>query len=129
MTFLEMNSSIFSNSKPESMAPYRLPNQHHFRKIPMIERRPFSSPWAGANNGLGSRQAPFSFAAYQRYKPHGLGRAARVDMTTHRPPITGFPAQIRNADWKIITYVRSARITHQDNLGNRGRTRLGDVAG
>jgi redox-sensitive bicupin YhaK (pirin superfamily) len=28
---------------------------------------------------------------------------------------------------EIITYVREGAITHQDNLGNKGRTEAGDV--
>lgn len=39
---------------------------------------------------------------------------------------TGFPAH-PHADMEIITYVRSGAITHEDSLGNRGRTQAGDV--
>ena len=31
------------------------------------------------------------------------------------------------ATWKIITYVRTGAISHEDHLGNRGRTEAGDV--
>jgi quercetin 2,3-dioxygenase len=41
-------------------------------------------------------------------------------------PGTGFPAH-SHANMEIITYVREGAITHQDNLGNRGRTEAGDV--
>ncbi|WP_434556806.1 pirin family protein [Thiopseudomonas acetoxidans] len=41
-------------------------------------------------------------------------------------PHTGFPAH-PHRDMEVITYVRSGAITHQDSLGNRGRTEAGDV--
>jgi redox-sensitive bicupin YhaK (pirin superfamily) len=41
-------------------------------------------------------------------------------------PGTGFPPH-PHADMEIITYVREGAITHQDNLGNKGRTTAGDV--
>ena len=39
---------------------------------------------------------------------------------------TGFDPH-PHRDMEIITYVRSGAITHQDNLGNKGRTAAGDV--
>jgi redox-sensitive bicupin YhaK (pirin superfamily) len=39
---------------------------------------------------------------------------------------TGFPLH-GHADMEIITYVRRGAITHQDSLGNKGRTAAGDV--
>ncbi len=47
-------------------------------------------------------------------------------MMTLSAPHTGFPAH-PHRDMEIITYVRSGAITHQDSLGNRGRTEAGDV--
>ena len=41
-------------------------------------------------------------------------------------PNTGFPAH-PHANMEIITYVREGAITHQDSLGNEGRTEAGDV--
>jgi hypothetical protein len=41
-------------------------------------------------------------------------------------PGTGFPAH-PHSDMEIITYVRKGAITHQDSLGNKGRTEAGDV--
>ncbi|MDF2900259.1 MAG: hypothetical protein K0Q62_318, partial [Phenylobacterium sp.] len=38
----------------------------------------------------------------------------------------GFPPH-PHANMEIITYVRSGAITHQDSLGNQGRTEAGDV--
>jgi redox-sensitive bicupin YhaK (pirin superfamily) len=41
-------------------------------------------------------------------------------------PHTGFPPH-PHRDMEIITYVREGAITHEDNLGNKGRTEAGDV--
>jgi len=41
-------------------------------------------------------------------------------------PQSGFPPH-GHRDMEIITYVRRGAITHEDNLGNRGRTEAGDV--
>ena len=41
-------------------------------------------------------------------------------------PDTGFPPH-PHADMEIITYVTEGAITHQDSLGNKGRTEAGDV--
>jgi redox-sensitive bicupin YhaK (pirin superfamily) len=39
---------------------------------------------------------------------------------------SGFPPHPHN-DMEIITYVRQGAITHQDSMGNKGRTEAGDV--
>ena len=39
---------------------------------------------------------------------------------------TGFPPH-PHRDMEIVTYVRTGAITHQDSLGNKGRTGAGDV--
>ena len=41
-------------------------------------------------------------------------------------PGTGFPPH-PHADMEIITYVRQGAISHEDSLGNKGRTDAGDV--
>jgi quercetin 2,3-dioxygenase len=41
-------------------------------------------------------------------------------------PSTGFPIH-PHANMEIITYVRDGAVTHQDSLGNKGRTIAGDV--
>jgi redox-sensitive bicupin YhaK (pirin superfamily) len=41
-------------------------------------------------------------------------------------PYTGFPVH-PHANMEIITYVREGAVTHQDSLGNKGRTIAGDV--
>ena len=45
---------------------------------------------------------------------------------TRSPPNPAFPPH-PHADMEIITYVREGAITHQDLLGNKGRTGAGDV--
>ncbi|HPN07617.1 MAG TPA: pirin family protein, partial [Hyphomonadaceae bacterium] len=41
-------------------------------------------------------------------------------------PKSGFPPH-PHRDMEIITYVRTGAITHQDSMGNQGRTAAGDV--
>ena len=52
--------------------------------------------------------------------------ALRVWNDDEIAPNTGFPAH-PHRDMEIITYVREGAITHQDSLGNKGRTEAGDV--
>ena len=52
--------------------------------------------------------------------------ALRVWNDDEIAPKSGFPPH-PHADMEIITYVRTGAITHQDSLGNRGRTGAGDV--
>ncbi len=52
--------------------------------------------------------------------------ALRVWNDDEIEPNTGFPAH-PHANMEIITYVREGAITHQDSLGNKGRTAAGDV--
>ena len=52
--------------------------------------------------------------------------ALRVWNDDEIAPGAGFPPH-PHADMEIITYVREGAITHQDSLGNKGRTEAGDV--
>jgi redox-sensitive bicupin YhaK (pirin superfamily) len=90
----------------------------------MIERRPF--PDLGhADHGWLNARHHFSFANW--YDPARLGWGAlRVWNDDEIAPRSGFPPH-PHADMEIITYVRTGAITHQDSLGNRGRTEAGDV--
>ncbi|WP_257389310.1 pirin family protein [Tahibacter caeni] len=90
----------------------------------MIERRPFSS-LGGANHGWLDARHHFSFASYHDAQRMGWG-ALRVWNDDTIASNTGFPPH-PHADMEIITYVRDGAITHQDNLGNHGRTEAGDV--
>ncbi|MGH8172220.1 MAG: pirin family protein [Rhodanobacteraceae bacterium] len=90
----------------------------------MIERRSFES-LGGANHGWLDAKHHFSFAGYNDPKRMGWG-ALRVWNDDTIAANTGFPPHA-HADMEIITYVREGAITHQDSLGNVGRTEAGDV--
>jgi redox-sensitive bicupin YhaK (pirin superfamily) len=90
----------------------------------MIERRPFES-LGGANHGWLDAKHHFSFAEYHDPERMGWG-SLRVWNDDTIASNTGFPPH-PHADMEIITYVREGAITHQDSLGNKGRTEAGDV--
>ena len=90
----------------------------------MIERRPFEK-LGGAHYDWLDTKHHFSFADY--FDPQRVGWGAlRVWNDDEIAPGTGFPPH-PHADMEIITYVRQGAITHQDSLGNKGRTEAGDV--
>lgn len=90
----------------------------------MIELRPYQE-LGGAHHGWLDTRHHFSFADY--YNPErmhwGQLRVWNDDTIAAR---SGFPPH-PHRDMEIITYVRKGAITHEDNLGNRGRTAAGDV--
>ncbi len=90
----------------------------------MIERRSFDS-LGGANHGWLDAKHHFSFASYRDRARDQWGNL-RVWNDDTIAPGTGFPPH-PHADMEIITYVREGAITHQDSLGNKGRTEAGDV--
>ncbi|NWK98521.1 hypothetical protein DM806_23215 [Sphingobium lactosutens] len=90
----------------------------------MIELRPFDS-LGGANHGWLDAKHHFSFAGYHDPKRMHWGNL-RVWNDDTIAPQTGFPPH-PHRDMEIITYVREGAITHQDSLGNKGRTEAGDV--
>ena len=90
----------------------------------MIEKRPFAG-LGGADHGWLKAKHHFSFANY--YEPSRMGWGAlRVWNDDEIAAQAGFPPH-PHADMEIITYVREGAITHQDSMGNRGRTEAGDV--
>lgn len=90
----------------------------------MIERRPFAG-LGHANHGWLDATHHFSFASY--YEPSRMGWGAlRVWNDDSIAAKNGFPAH-PHSDMEIITYVREGAITHQDSMGNVGRTAAGDV--
>lgn len=90
----------------------------------MIERRDFNS-LGHANHGWLDARHHFSFAEY--YDPARVHWGAlRVWNDDEIGPKSGFPPH-PHADMEIITYVRQGAVTHEDSLGNRGRTEAGDV--
>ncbi|CAO3360339.1 pirin family protein [Azospirillum melinis] len=90
----------------------------------MIELRPFES-LGGENHGWLDAKHHFSFANYHDRNRMNWGNL-RVWNDDTIAPRTGFPTH-PHRDMEIITYVREGAITHQDNLGNKGRTEAGDV--
>nr|WP_315053380.1 pirin family protein [uncultured Brevundimonas sp.] len=90
----------------------------------MIERRPFEQ-LGGADHGWLNAKHHFSFASYHDPSRMSWG-ALRVWNDDEIAPGTGFPPH-PHSDMEIITYVRDGAITHQDSLGNQGRTEAGDV--
>ncbi len=90
----------------------------------MIEKRPFAALGVADHGWLKGRHH-FSFAEY--FDPGRMGWGAlRVWNDDEIAPRSGFPPH-PHADMEIITYVRQGAITHQDSLGNEGRTEAGDV--
>jgi quercetin 2,3-dioxygenase len=90
----------------------------------MIELRPFDSLGGGNFSWLQTRHH-FSFADYRDPERLHWGRL-RVWNDDAIAPGTGFDPH-PHQDMEIITYVREGAITHQDSLGNTGRTEAGDV--
>jgi len=90
----------------------------------MIDVRPLNS-LGGADHGWLKARHHFSFANY--YDPNRMswGRL-RVWNDDEIAARSGFPPHPHN-DMEIITYVRTGAITHEDSMGNKGRTTAGDV--
>jgi len=90
----------------------------------MIDKRPFAG-LGGADHGWLKAKHHFSFANYYEPKRMGWG-SLRVWNDDEIAAKSGFPPH-PHADMEIITYVREGAITHQDSMGNKGRTEAGDV--
>jgi redox-sensitive bicupin YhaK (pirin superfamily) len=90
----------------------------------MIDIRPFDS-LGHANHGWLDAHHHFSFANYHDPNRMGWGRI-RVWNDDTIGAKNGFPPH-PHRDMEIVTYVRTGAITHQDSMGNKGRTAAGDV--
>jgi hypothetical protein len=90
----------------------------------MIDIRPFAS-LGHADHGWLNARHHFSFADYHDPRRMGWG-AIRVWNDDEIAARSGFPPH-PHADMEIVTYVREGAITHQDSMGNQGRTAAGDV--
>jgi len=90
----------------------------------MIDIRSFDS-LGHADHGWLDARHHFSFANYYDPKRMGWG-SIRVWNDDKIAPHTGFPPH-PHRDMEIVTYVRTGAITHQDSMGNKGRTGAGDV--
>ncbi|WP_416907584.1 MAG: pirin family protein [Polymorphobacter sp.] len=90
----------------------------------MMELRPFSTLGSADHGWLDARHH-FSFAGYHDPARVHWG-ALRVWNDDRIAPHHGFDPH-GHRDMEIITYVRTGAITHEDSMGNRGRTEAGDV--
>ena len=90
----------------------------------MLDKRPFET-LGHADHGWLNARHHFSFADYRDPARMGWG-AIRVWNDDEIAPNSGFPPH-PHRDMEIITYVRQGAITHQDSMGNQGRTGAGDV--
>lgn len=90
----------------------------------MIKVIPFDSLGQFDNDWLSARYH-FSFANYHDPDKTGVGPLLVWNDDTIQPG-TGFDRH-GHRDMEIITYVRSGAISHEDHLGNKGRTEAGDV--
>lgn len=90
----------------------------------MITPRPFAG-LGHADHGWLDARHHFSFADYHDADRMGVG-PLRVWNDDTIAPDTGFPMH-PHRNMEIITYVRQGAITHQDHLGNHGRTAAGDI--
>ncbi len=90
----------------------------------MIDVRPFAT-LGHANHGWLDARHHFSFAGYHDPARMGWG-SIRVWNDDTIAAQSGFPPH-PHSDMEIVTFVRSGAITHQDSLGNKGRTAAGDV--
>lgn len=90
----------------------------------MLEKIPFDS-LGGADFGWLKARHHFSFGRYVDRNRMGIG-ALRVWNDDEIDPGKGFDPH-PHKDMEIVTYVREGGITHQDSIGNVGRTGAGDV--
>jgi quercetin 2,3-dioxygenase len=90
----------------------------------MIDVRKFAS-LGHADHGWLDARHHFSFANYYDPNRMGWGRI-RVWNDDKIAAKSGFPPH-PHRDMEIVTYVRTGAITHQDSMGNKGRTVAGDV--
>ena len=90
----------------------------------MIDIRPRAS-LAHRDHGWLDTRYHFSFSDYHDPARMGWG-ALRVWNDDKIAAKSGFPPH-SHSDMEIVTFVHSGAISHQDSLGNRGRTVAGDV--
>lgn len=90
----------------------------------MLDLRPFARLGTFDNDWLHAHYH-FSFADYFDPARMGLGKL-RVWNDDTIVPGTGFPPH-GHRDMEIVTYVREGAVTHEDLLGNVGRTEAGQV--
>ena len=94
--------------------------ENHHDRHPQIRLARPCRPW------LARRAPPFLLRRLSRSGAGWAGARSGSGTTTGSPPSSGFPPH-PHRDMEIITYVRTGAITHQDSMGNKGRTAAGDV--
>jgi redox-sensitive bicupin YhaK (pirin superfamily) len=94
------------------------------KEFQMIEHRPLATLGGGDHGWLQAR-LHFDFAGLGNPAHKALG-PLRVWNDDTFAPRSGFPLH-PHQDVEIITFVREGAITHEDSLGNKGRTVAGDV--
>ncbi|MDQ3246233.1 MAG: pirin family protein [Pseudomonadota bacterium] len=90
----------------------------------MIDIRKFES-LGHADHGWLDARHHFSFGCYHDPARVGWG-SIRVWNDDRIAAHSGFPPH-PHRDMEIVTFVRTGAITHQDSMGNKGRTGAGDV--
>ena len=90
----------------------------------MIERRPYAN-LGHARRGWLDEKRHFSLAGDQDPDRMRWGALCAWNEDTIAPG-AGFPPRL-HTDMEIITCVQEGALTHEDDLGNRGRTGAGDV--
>jgi redox-sensitive bicupin YhaK (pirin superfamily) len=90
----------------------------------MIDIRPLAT-LGHADHGWLKAKHHFAFARYVDPARSGWGDL-KVWNDDEIAPGAGF-APHPHADMEIVTFVRAGAVTHEDSLGNRGRTSAGDV--
>ncbi len=90
----------------------------------MIDIRTFDSLGHASHGWLDARHH-FSFANYHDPSRMVWGKI-RVWNDDRIAARSGFPPH-PHRDMEIVTYVRTGAISHQDSMGNKGRTEAGDV--
>mgnify|MGYP006148390669 CR=1 FL=1 len=84
-----------------------------------------SNQRGGADFGWLKSKHTFSFGNYYDERQMGFS-ALRVINDDRVAADSGFDTH-GHRDMEIITYVRQGAISHQDGIGNKGRTAAGDV--
>lgn len=90
----------------------------------MIKHYPYNQ-LGSANHGWLKSKFHFSFAHYYNPARMNFGKL-RVINDDWIAPETGFPLH-PHKNMEIISILRTGAITHQDNVGNKGVTKAGEV--
>ena len=118
---LKAGNRVTQSGHPQSDRAPAIPAAEHDMSQP-------HRPGRGGGPGDRERRVPIAPGPTLSWR----GRMGRLDWSMRVwnddtiAPHTGFPPH-PHRDMEIITYVREGAITHQDNLGNKGRTEAGDV--